>query len=503
MNWRLNSRILSNLLFFHAILLGICAMAGVYYREQYVVFLWPLLLDLVLSVGLWSAGRGAGKNMGRKDGYIIVSLVWVIYTLTGMLPLLLSGSTSDVASAIFETMSGFTSTGATVIDNVDALPYSILFWRSLMQWIGGVGIIFFTIALLPAFGIGEVKLFAAESTGLLHERIHPRISITARWIGGVYLGLTLICAFSYSLCGMSTFDAINYALSTTSTGGFSTHTALIREVYHSPLLEYVMTFFIIVSGINYTLIYFFLIKRHVRQLFRNPECATYFRILGICTLICTVAHFFKSVNWVVESPSALFAQLEETFRDSIFTVASLQTTTGFATTDYTLWPHLLMPLLTFVMFAGACSGSSSGGFKCIRWCIVVNVVCNEIKRILHPRAVLPLRIGQTVLPQSVVTSTFAFTATFAALVFGGAFLLTVCGIESEGVPYTFTYNDAFSVALSSLSNVGPCMGWFGPQHSWAILPPLSKIFCSLLMLIGRLEIFPILLLFTRNFWKKS
>lgn len=503
MNWRLNSKILCNLLLFHAILLGLCAIVGAYYKEHYAAFLWPLLLDVILSVGLWFAGRGAGKNMGRKDGYIIVSLVWIVYSLTGMLPLLLSGSTSDVASAFFETMSGFTSTGTTVLDNVDALPRSILFWRSLMQWIGGVGIIFFTIALLPAFGVGEVKLFAAESTGLLHERIHPRISVTARWIGGVYLGLTLICAFCYDLCGMTPFDAINYALTTTSTGGFSTHSALIREVYPLPLLEYVMTFFIIVSGINYTLIYFFIIKRHVGQLFRNPECATYFRILGICTLICTVSLLTKNGNWTVDTPSALFAQLEETFRNSLFTVASLQTTTGFATIDYTLWPHLLMPLLSFVMFAGACSGSSSGGFKCIRWCIIVNVVHNEIKRILHPRAVLPLRIGQSVLPQSIVTSTFAFTATFAALVFSGAFALSICGIESDGIPYTFTYHDAFSVALSSISNVGPGMGWFGPQHSWALLPPLSKVICSLLMLIGRLEIFPILLIFTRNFWKKS
>lgn len=503
MNWRLICKILGILLFFHATLLGVCAGVSAYCRELCTPFLWTLLLDVVLGVSLWLAGGEAGKNMGRKDGYIVVSLVWVVFSLTGMLPLLLSGSVDDVASALFETMSGFTSTGATVIDDVDGLPRGVLFWRSLMQWIGGVGIIFFTIALLPAFGVGEVRLFAAESTGLLHERIHPRISVTARWIGGVYMGLTVLCAASYYVCGMNLFDAVNYALSTTATGGFGTHSALLREIYHSPLLEYVMIFFILVSGVNYTLIYFSLIKGHVRQFFRDPECRAFFRIFAACTLVCTLFLALMGVDWTGGTAGELAARLELAFRDAAFTVASLQTTTGLASCDYTLWPSVLMPLLTFVMFAGACSGSSSGGFKCIRWCVVVNVVRNEIQRILHPRAVLPLRVGRMVLPLSVVSSTFAFTVLFAALVFGGAFVLTVCGVREAGVPYSFDYGDAFSVALSSLSNVGPGMGWFGPQHSWDVLPPLSKLVCSLLMLVGRLEIFPILLVFTRNFWKKS
>lgn len=503
MNWRLISKVLGVLLFIQAGLLLLCAGVSRLYSESAAPFLWATLLVVALGAILLTASRGGGRNMGRKDGYIVVSLTWVVFTLTGMMPLLLSGSVADVAGALFETMSGFTSTGATVIDRVDALPHGILFWRSLMQWIGGVGIIFFTIALLPAFGVGEVKLFAAESTGLLHERIHPRISVTARWIGGVYTGLTVLCAAAYLLCGMGGFDAANYALSTTATGGFSTHSALLDEVYGSPLLEYVMTLFMALSGINYTLLYFCLIKGRFRQFVRDAECRTYLLLLGVGVGVSALTLALFRIDWTQTAPLACLAQAEEAFRHALFTIVSLQTTTGLASCDYTLWPHVLMPLLLFMMFAGACSGSSSGGFKCIRWCIVYRVVKNQFQRILHPRAVLPLRVGQNVLPQATVNATFAFAALFCAAVFGGAFVLSLSGVQSGGADYAFTYSDAFSVALSSVSNVGPGMGWFGPTQSWALLTPASKVVCAVLMLIGRLEIFPILLVFTRSFWKKS
>lgn len=503
MNWRLISKVLGVLLFIQAGLLMVCAGVSRLYGETAAPFLWTTLLAAALGAGLTGAARGGGRNMGRKDGYIVVSLTWVVFTLTGMVPLLLSGSVGNVADALFETMSGFTSTGSTVIDRVDTLPRGILFWRSLMQWIGGVGIIFFTIALLPAFGVGEVKLFAAESTGLLHERIHPRISVTARWIGGVYTGLTALCALAYWLCGMSGFDAANYALSTTATGGFGTHSDLIGEVYRSPLLEYVMTLFMALSGINYTLLYFCLIKGRFRQFLRDAECRAYLLLMGAAVAVSAVVLAIGRVDWYPDNLLFSLGQAEVAFRDALFTIVSLQTTTGLATCDYTLWPRMLMPLLLFMMFAGACSGSSSGGFKCIRWCVVYRVVKNQFQRILHPRAVLPLRVGQDVLPQATVNATFAFAALFCAAVFGGAFVLLFAGAESAAGAGAFSYSDAFSVALSSVSNVGPGMGCFGPTESWALLTPASKVVCAVLMLVGRLEIFPILLVLTRSFWKKS
>ena len=217
----------------------LCQVVCWIYDEGVRAFSPAIAIALFLGIVGVVLGRRAGKNMGRKDGYIVVSVVWVLFTLIGMIPFLLDGHVPDVAGAFFETMSGFTSTGATIIDDLDAMPKGLLFWRSITQWIGGIGIVFFTIAILPAFGVGEVKLFAAESTGPLHNKVHPRISMAARWIGGVYVVLTLLCILSLMICGMPTFDAINYSLCTTATGGYGTHSALLGDLYHSPAIEYV------------------------------------------------------------------------------------------------------------------------------------------------------------------------------------------------------------------------------------------------------------------------
>jgi trk system potassium uptake protein TrkH len=506
MNWKLVIKVIGLLLFIEAGLMALCMGVGLYYDEYCEHFLWPISISTLLGCAGWAIGKNASANMGRKDGYLVVSLVWVIFTLIGMLPFLMSGSIPDVAGALFETMSGFTSTGATVIDNCDIQPHSILMWRSLAQWIGGIGIIFFTIAILPAFGVGEVKLFAAEATGPMHDKVHPRISITAKWIGTVYLALTLLCITSFYLCGMSPFDAVNYALVTTATGGFGTHSAMLHDVYNSPLLEYVISFFMFISGVNYTLIYYTILKGRIKKFLANVELRCYLTIvIGTvltCTIILMVARTdFSSVD--TTSVSTFFSTLELAFRESLFTIISLQTTTGLATCDYTLWPVSAMPILLFVMFAGACSGSTSGGFKCIRWSIIYRVVRNEFKRILHPRAMLPVRMGGTILPTQIQQTLLAFVALFVGALFGGAFHLALFGISPTADYQSFDYYEALGLSMASLSNVGPAMGYYGPAHSWAILSPIAKCTCSVLMLIGRLEIFPVLLLFTRSFWKKT
>ena len=494
------------LLFIEAGLLLLCMIVGLFYGESFQPFFWPALLTLTLGGSGLMIGKNAGGNMGRKDGYAIVSTVWVVFALIGMLPFLISGAIPDVSGAFFEAMSGFTSTGATVIDNCDAQAHSILMWRSLSQWIGGVGIIFFTIAILPAFGVGEVKLFAVEATGPMHDKVHPRISMTARWIGTVYLLLTILCIASLNIFGMSFFDAVNYGLVTTGTGGFGTHSALLHEVYNSPAIEYVLTFFMFVSGINYTLIYYTILRGKARRIFSNAELRCYLIIVVTAVLICTLVLILTRLDYSVISTaswSEFFTSLELAFRESAFTVISLQTTTGLATCDYTVWPTTLMPVLLFVMFAGACSGSTSGGFKCIRWSIIFRVAQNEFKRILHPRAVLPIRMDGNVIPRQIIQTLLAFTALFTACLFVGAFLLAIFGISPTSDYQQFDYYDALGLAMSSLSNVGPGMGYYGPLHSWDILSPVAKYTCSALMLIGRLEIFPILLLFTRSFWKKT
>ena len=255
-NWRQIFKVLGMLLFIEAGLLIITLAVALIYKEDVMPYVWTLVITLTLGIIGRGIGWGAGKNMGRRDGYLIVSLVWLIFSLIGMIPFILTASVPDVSSAFFEAMSGFTSTGATILDNIDSQPKGILFWRSVTQWIGGIGIIFFTLAILPAFGVGEVKLFAAETTGPLHEKIHPRISVAVKWIGSVYLLLTVLCIASLFVCGMNLFDAVNIAMTTTGTGGFSPHAAFFHEQWNSPEIEYVTTIFMFLSGVNYTLLFY-------------------------------------------------------------------------------------------------------------------------------------------------------------------------------------------------------------------------------------------------------
>lgn len=492
-NWKLIAKVMGFLLFIEAGLMMLCQFVSWIYDEGVKAFSPAIILALVLGAVGVLLGRNPGKKMGRKDGYIVVSMVWVLFTLIGMSPFMLDGHVPDVASAFFETMSGFTSTGATIIDDLDAMPKGLLFWRSVTQWIGGIGIVFFTIAILPAFGVGEVKLFAAESTGPLHDKVHPRISVAAKWIGGVYVMLTLLCILSLLLCGMPTFDAINYALCTTATGGYGPHSALLGDYYHSPAIEYVLIFFMFVSGVNYTLIYYTILKGKVKKFFGDAELKAYLTIVLGASLICTVVLAYVDAAHDVEA----------SIRHSLFTVISLQTTTGLATVDYTVWPVQLMPVLLFVMFVGASSGSTSGGFKCVRLSIIYRVLKNEFTRILHPRAVTPVRMNGNIVQTNVVQMLLGFVALFVCSLFLGAFVLALCGVDPNDVHPNFDYYEAFGIAMSSISNVGPGMGYYGPVHSWAILSPEAKYVCSFLMLIGRLEIFPIIILFTRGFWKKG
>ena len=504
-NWKLIIRVIGILLFIEAGLMLLSFFVGMYYQEDAMyAFLWPALIATAIGAVNQIVGWNSGQNMGRRDGYFIVTIIWVLFSAIGMLPFLFSGAVPDVASAFFEMMSGFTSTGATIIDDCDAQPHCILFWRSMSQWIGGIGIIFFTVAILPAFGVGEVKLFAAETTGPMYNKVHPRISMTAKWIGTVYVLITALCILSLILCGMGLFDAVNYSMTITGTGGYGTHSDLLHDVLNSPITEYVMTLFMIVSGVNYTLIYYTILRGHVRRFFKDSELRCFIFIFGGATLACTLGLLNQKMVYTdISSVSDFFAVLELSFREAFFTVVSLQTTTGLATCDYTIWPNALMPLLLFIMFAGACSGSTSGGFKCIRWSLIYRITRNEFRRILHPRAVLPVKYNGQVINSQVIRTLFGFVALFAGCLLIGAFVLAFFGVNPNQQLNDFDFYDALGISMSSLSNVGPGMGYYGPVHSWAILTPIAKFTCSFLMLVGRLEIFPVLILFSHSFWKKA
>ena len=483
-NSRLIYKVLGQLLFIEAVLLLLSFGVSVFYGEDDgFAFLVSILTTVGAGLILKWRGHRADNSMSRRDAYLVVSLSWVVFSLFGTLPFLVSGYITNFTDAYFETMSGFTTTGATIIDNVEALPHGLLFWRSLTQWIGGLGIVFFTIALLPSLVGGSTKVFAAEATGPIRTKLHPRLSTSAKWIWSIYLVLTVACIGAYWLGGMSTFDSINYAMSTTATGGFSTHNTS-TEFFHSPTLEYVCTVFCFLSGINFTLLYAAVIKLKVKQLFHNAEFRFYITLVALCTLFI-----------MLELQMRCHYEVEHAFRSAVFQVVSFVTSTGLFNDDAGQWPHVTWMVLAVCMFFGACSGSTSGGIKCIRAVMMLRVVKNEFRQILHPNAVLPLRIDDVNVPNQKRVTLLAFLASYLMLSLIIAFTMVAMGVDST---------NAFTITLSCLGNVGPSLGLeIGPTMSWSMLPDAAKWMCSVMMLIGRLEIFSVLVILTPAFWKEN
>ena len=483
-NSKLICSLIGTLLFLEALLLAACLGLGFYYGEtDYLTFGVPLVVAVLLGVALKVYGRKAENRMSRRDGYLVVSATWVVFSIVGMLPFLIGGSEPRVAAAFFETMSGFTTTGATVLRDIDHMSHSILFWRSLTHWMGGMGIVFFTIAVLPQVGQGEQKLFSAEATGLKMGKLHPRISTTARWLWALYLILTVACAGALTLGGMGVFDAVNHALSTVATGGFSTHQASV-EYFDSLLLESIIVFFMFLSSINFTLLYLLIIKGRLRDVWRDGELRCFIALLVfIIIYMAGVLYFLDGYT------------LGEAVRYSVFHVVSLQSTTGFTACDFMTWHPSAWMLLFFVTAVGACAGSTSGGIKCVRVLTAYKVMANEFKHILHPRAVLPVRIGNTVVTETVVRTIFSYFVCYIVLMFVGASVMMALGVPML---------DSISLCMSSFSNVGPSIGWMvGPLDSWDVLPDLGLWLHSFLMLAGRLEIFSLLLPFVPAFWRDN
>lgn len=481
-NSKMICKIMGSLFFIEAGFLILCALLAIYYKEtDLTAFLSSAAITAGAGIVFSIFGKNAERKISRRDGYVVVSLAWIFFSLFGMLPFYLSGYIPSITDAFFETMSGFTTTGASILDNIESLPHGLLFWRSMTQWIGGLGIVFFTIAVLPIFGVGGVQLFAAEATGPTHDKVHPRIGVTAKWIWSIYLGLTIAEVFLLLLGGMDVFDSVCHSLTTTATGGYSTKQNSIAA-FHSPYIEYVITLFMFLSGINFTLLFLFFLKGKFKRLIENTEVHWYLGTVGCFTL-------FTTVTLVLTSPMGI----EESFRKAIFQVVSLQTTTGFISADYMTWVPVLWTLMCIIMLFGACAGSTSGGIKCIRIAIMSRVSRNEFKRIIHPNAVLPVRINRQVISSTTKSAILAFTFLYIAIVFIGWLLLMILGVGFE---------EAYSVVISSLGNVGPGIGKCGPSYSWSGLPDMAKWISALLMLIGRLELFTVLLLFTPGFWKK-
>lgn len=475
-------RIIGFLLLFEALSLLSCIPVALYYGEPTEYLLHSVAAMVVSGSFFAYICRKAGRNVSRKDGYIVVTVIWIIFSLFGSLPYMLSGYIPSFTDAFYETMSGFTTTGSSILSNIESLPRSLLFWRSLTHWIGGLGIVFFTVAVFPIFGLGDMHLFAAESVGPMRAKLHPRISVTARWILTVYLGLTVIATVAFYAAGMGWFDAVCHSMSTVSTGGFSTKQASIAA-FASPLIEYVTVLFMFIGGVSLSLQYLFIFKGRVKELFRDTEFRTYLMFVLFFTAIISVGLFLTTTMTA-----------EWSFRTALFQVVSIQTTTGFATVDYTLWSPLLWLMLCGLMFVGACSGSTSGAMKCVRVATLFKVMWNEFKRIVHPNAVLPVRMARKIVPTSVQSAILAYTVIYFFVVIVGLVVNMAFGID---------FLNSFGLSVASVGNVGPALGNYGPMDSLGLLPAGVKWFCSFQMLVGRLEFFAVLLLLTPIFWKRQ
>lgn len=483
-NHQLICKVLGQLLFLEAVLLMVSLGVSIGYQEDDVfAFLVTIFITIGAGLALKWRGHNADNSMSRRDAYLVVSLAWIVFSFFGTFPFLISGYIHSFTDAYFETMSGFTTTGATIIDNVEVLPHGLLFWRSLTQWIGGLGIVFFTIALLPSLVGGQIKVFAAEATGPIKTKLHPRLSTSAKWIWSIYIVLTIACIVSYYFGGMNVFDSFNYAMTTTATGGFATHNTS-TEFFHSPTLEYICTLFTFLSGINFTLLYAAVIKLNIKNLFKNSEFKFYIFLVVVFTAFI-----------MMELMTMRHYDLERAFRCGLFQVVSFITTTGLFNDDAATWPHVTWVVLALCMFFGACSGSTSGGLKCIRGVMLLRIVKNEFKQILHPNAVLPLKIDGVNVPNQKRVTLLAFLVTYLIICLIISFTMIAMGIDNT---------NAITITLSSIGNVGPTLGVeIGPTMSWSQLPDIAKWFCSLMMLIGRLEIFSVLVIFTPAFWKEN
>ena len=481
-NWNLISKILGQLLLLEvAFLLGCTALSLAYGESDALAFVITSGVTLLFGLLLIFLGRNAPPAMTRRDSYLVVSLVWVVFSIFGSLPFLLSGVLESPIDAFFETMSGFTTTGASLIDDVENLPYALLFWRSLTQWIGGLGIVFFTIAIIPSMVGGTVRVFAVEATGPMRTKMHPRLSITGRWIWGIYFTLTIACAACFYLEGMSGFDSVNYAMTVAATGGFATHNSS-TGYFHDVAIDYTAIVFMFLCGVSFTLLYMTLFKHKWREFFRNSELRFYVSVIVASTI------FISYTLW-----HTCGYDVADALRYGLFQVVSFITTTGVFNDDAGQWPHITWVVLTLCMFVGGCSGSTAGGFKSIRCVFLLRIVRNELRRLLHPSAVLPTRAGNLTASYAAQVTLLAFLAAYFGLCFVTYFIMILAGVDST---------NSITLAFSCASNVGPTLGLeIGPTMSWGVLPEVIKLLLTILMLMGRLEIMSVLVLFTPVFWR--
>ena len=452
---------------------------------------------IIISIGLilMLSNKNNIRQINKKDGYLIVTVGWLTMIFSGMLPYYMTDSISSFSNLIFESMSGYTATGSTIINDVESLPKSVIFWRSMTHWLGGMGIIVLAIAILPLLGIGGMQLFSAEApgSGISGDKIHPRISATAKRLWYIYVGLTFVETIALNFAGMSIFDAINHSMSNIATGGFSTKNNSLAYWNSIPQIQYIIIFFMILAGTNYLLIYSAFIGKF-KKLFNNTEFIWYLSFIAVFVLVTTLVLFFNVDLGDTEfDHPEIYGKFESSFRHAFFQIVAVITTTGFVTGDFAGWTPFLTMLFFGLMFIGASSGSTSGGIKISRHLILIKNGFLEFKKALHPNAVLPLRYNHSVVKKAVIVNILAFFMLYLILFIIGAGVLSTQGLD---------FSSAVGGSAASLGNVGPAIGSLGPSLTYEGLSAFAKLWCSFLMLVGRLELFTFLIIFTPYFWRK-
>lgn len=446
---------------------------------QWLAWLVSIAVPGVVGFLLW-VFTPRRVDISPRDALATVGLGWVSLVVTGALPFLTTGVTDSVAWALFESVSGFTTTGATVFAVIEDLPPSILLWRSLSHWIGGMGIIVLGVAILPLIGVGGAQLFSAEAPGMTTDKIQPRIAATARLLWGVYVSMTVTLGIIYLTLGMNLFDAVNHAMSALATGGFSTRTASMG--FYSPAIQWVTILFMFLAGVNFTL-HYRTFTGHPREMFRNAEWQWYLASCVIVSVFCFIA--------LGVGEGAFTADL---LRDATFSVVSIHSTTGFGTSDFAAWPIVCQVLLLGLMFVGGMGGSTGGGFKMIRGAVVVQHVLGEIRKVLHPRGVIITRVGGRAIRDELVFKVLAFLAMYMATHAIGTFVLAALGSDLV---------TATSASLAALSSIGPGLGDVGPAANYGHMTAPALLTLSGLMLLGRLEFYTLLVLLIPSTWTRT
>ena len=451
-------------------------------------FIYSSVICIGIGVSVWFITRRS-KPLTNRDGFAVVTFSWILAAIAGALPFYLSGAIPNLTDAFFESMSGVTTTGATILGNqttlphlengVESLPHGILFWRSFLQWIGGMGIVVFYIAILPLLGVGGVQLFKAEVLGPVADKITPRVRETAKILWMVYLGFTAVQILLLGISGMPWFDSICHSFATMPTGGFSTKNASIGY-YDSVAIQYIIIFFMFLAGINFSL-HFHAITGNMKSYFRDKEFLTYFGIIIVAGFLIFLSISAGGNEWT-----------EKHFRDSLFQTVAILTGTGYCTADYELWTYFAQFMLLFMMFVGGMGGSTTGGMKIVRIMLLFKYAAKETRRMLHLKAIIPIRIGSRYISEDVIRNTLGFFLFYISFFIITTMVLTTMNIDIES---------AIGASASAIGNIGPALGEFGPTDSYALLPDLGKWLLSFCMLLGRLEILTVIVLFSRTFWE--